>query len=137
MPDARRTAAFTDPRIEMAHGAGGKASRRLVEGLFAPLFGDPLPMSLDDAALLEIDGIRLALTADSFVVRPGTAGPPQGRTRLSRLAAEWLRRQQPELLASERTQWELAAPAAFAGLARTVLSGNGQVFHSAGVPQDR
>ena len=24
---------FRDPQIEMAHGAGGKASRRLVEGL--------------------------------------------------------------------------------------------------------
>src|ERR1700692_1702242 len=34
-----RTAAvgFRDPQIEMAHGAGGTASRRLVEGLFAPL----------------------------------------------------------------------------------------------------
>ena len=28
---------FRDPQIEMAHGAGGKASRKLVEGLFAPL----------------------------------------------------------------------------------------------------
>src|SRR5258708_36707205 len=40
------TIRFRDPQIEMAHGAGGKASRRLVEGLFAPLlFGtsqDPL-----------------------------------------------------------------------------------------------
>ena len=27
---------FRDPQIEMAHGAGGKASRRLIEGLFAP-----------------------------------------------------------------------------------------------------
>ena len=28
---------FRDAQIEMAHGAGGKASRRLIEGLFAPL----------------------------------------------------------------------------------------------------
>lgn len=64
---------FRDPQIEMAHGAGGKASRRLVEGLFAPLFGGPLlgPLNpLGDAASLEIDGARLAFTADSFVVRP-------------------------------------------------------------------
>ena len=27
---------FRDPQVDMAHGAGGKASRRLVEGLFAP-----------------------------------------------------------------------------------------------------
>src|SRR5437588_13091438 len=61
---------FADAQIEMAHGAGGKASRRLVEGLFAPLLfgarGDPL----GDAAHVQIDGARLAITTDSFVVRP-------------------------------------------------------------------
>jgi hydrogenase expression/formation protein HypE len=61
---------FRDPQIEMAHGAGGKASRRLVEGLFAPLLGGALLEPLADAATLELDGTRLALTADSFVVRP-------------------------------------------------------------------
>ncbi len=33
----RKALRFRDPQIEMAHGAGGKASRRLIEGLFAPL----------------------------------------------------------------------------------------------------
>jgi len=64
---------FRDPQIEMAHGAGGKASRRLVEGLFVPLFGGAagaLRGPLADAAHLEVDGARLAFTADSFVVRP-------------------------------------------------------------------
>jgi hydrogenase expression/formation protein HypE len=61
---------FRDPQIEMAHGAGGKASRRLIEGLVAPLLGGPLLAPLADAAVLEIDGARLAMTADSFVVRP-------------------------------------------------------------------
>ena len=28
---------FRDPQVEMAHGAGGKASRRLIDGLFAPI----------------------------------------------------------------------------------------------------
>ena len=42
---------FRDPQIEMAHGAGGKASRRLVEGLFAPLLFDPLAEPLGDAAM--------------------------------------------------------------------------------------
>ena len=49
---------FRDPQIEMAHGAGGKASRRLVEGLFAPLLSLSHP-SLNDAASLEIGGVRL------------------------------------------------------------------------------
>jgi hydrogenase expression/formation protein HypE len=63
---------FRDPQIEMSHGAGGKASRRLVEGLLAPLFGGPLLGPLGDAAHLDLDhdGARLAFTTDSFVVSP-------------------------------------------------------------------
>src|SRR5580704_19181183 len=41
---------FRDPQIEMAHGAGGKASRKLVEGLFAPLLFGSSPGPLGDAA---------------------------------------------------------------------------------------
>ena len=36
-----RRARFTDPRITMAHGAGGKATQTLIEGLFLPAFGSP------------------------------------------------------------------------------------------------
>ena len=34
-----KRAKFRDDRITMAHGAGGKATSRLVEGLLAPAFG--------------------------------------------------------------------------------------------------
>ncbi|MGN6392380.1 MAG: hydrogenase expression/formation protein HypE [Gemmatimonadales bacterium] len=61
---------FHDAQIDMAHGAGGLASRRLVEGLLAPLFGGPLLESLADAAVCELGDTRLALTTDAFVVRP-------------------------------------------------------------------
>jgi hydrogenase expression/formation protein HypE len=61
---------FHDLQIEMAHGAGGKATRRLIEGLIVPAFGGPLLESLSDAAVIELNGLRLAVTADSFVVRP-------------------------------------------------------------------
>jgi hydrogenase expression/formation protein HypE len=54
----------------MAHGAGGKATRRLVDGLFAPVLLDAAAPSLGDAAALEIDGARLAVTTDGFVVTP-------------------------------------------------------------------
>ena len=54
----------------MAHGAGGKASRRLVEGLFAPLLFGSSAEPLGDAAHVAIDGARIAITTDSFVVRP-------------------------------------------------------------------
>jgi hydrogenase expression/formation protein HypE len=57
-------------QIEMAHGAGGKASRRLVEQVIAPLVG--LAGPLNDAAYLTVADARLAITTDSFVVRPLT-----------------------------------------------------------------
>jgi len=61
---------FRDKQIEMAHGAGGKASRRLVEGLFLPLLGDASAGPLGDAAYVRMNGTRLAITTDSFVVKP-------------------------------------------------------------------
>ena len=61
---------FRDPQIEMSHGAGGKASRRLVEGLFAPLLYENARELLGDAAHISIDGTSVAITTDSFVVKP-------------------------------------------------------------------
>jgi hydrogenase expression/formation protein HypE len=61
---------FKDPQIEMAHGAGGKASRRLVEGLIAPILLESCEGALGDAAHLQLGATRIAITADSFVVRP-------------------------------------------------------------------
>jgi hydrogenase expression/formation protein HypE len=61
---------FRDEQIESSHGAGGKASRRLVEGLIAPLLHNPTLAALGDAAALDVGGAALAMTADSFVVSP-------------------------------------------------------------------
>src|ERR671929_9241 len=54
---------FRDEQITMAHGAGGKATLGLIEGLLAPAFGIP---ELADAAAVG----ELAITTDSFVVKP-------------------------------------------------------------------
>ena len=61
---------FREPQIEMAHGAGGIASRRLVEGLFAPLLFGAGSGPLGDAAHIQLNGTRIAVTTDSFVVKP-------------------------------------------------------------------
>ncbi len=61
---------FSDPQISMPHGAGGQATRRLVEGLFVPAFANPILEACGDAAIVRADGQRLAFTTDSFVVRP-------------------------------------------------------------------
>src|ERR1700682_2399560 len=63
---------FREPQIEMAHGAGGKASRKLVEGLFAPLLFASTSEPLGDAAHLDFNGTRIMITTDSFVVKPLT-----------------------------------------------------------------
>ncbi len=63
---------FREPQIEMAHGAGGKASRRLIDGLFAPLLLNGAGEQLTDAAVVNVDGMRIAVSADSFVVTPLT-----------------------------------------------------------------
>ncbi|HXU44043.1 MAG TPA: hydrogenase expression/formation protein HypE, partial [Thermoanaerobaculia bacterium] len=71
-----RPARFTDSRITMAHGAGGRASQTLIEGLFLPAFASPALDALGDAGLLTLpaaDGApptQLAITTDSFVVKP-------------------------------------------------------------------
>jgi len=70
MTGAPRKVRFRDTQVEMAHGAGGKASRRLVEGLFAPILFGSSTEPLGDAAHLSINGTRVAVTTDSFVVRP-------------------------------------------------------------------
>jgi hydrogenase expression/formation protein HypE len=56
--------------VTLADGAGGKASRRLVEGLFVPELANPLLEPLGDAAVLSANGTRLAFTTDAYVVRP-------------------------------------------------------------------
>jgi hydrogenase expression/formation protein HypE len=54
----------------MAHGAGGKASRRLIEGLFAPLLLGGRGAELGDAAHVDVEGTRVSVTTDGFVVTP-------------------------------------------------------------------
>jgi len=61
---------FREPQIEMAHGAGGIASRRLIEGLFVPLLNNSPLQPLGDAAYVNLNGSPVAITTDSFVVKP-------------------------------------------------------------------
>ena len=68
--DRKRRPKFMDDRITMAHGAGGKATRQLVEGLFVPKLQNDILATLSDAALLTVGDTRIAFTTDSYVVKP-------------------------------------------------------------------
>ena len=66
-----KRAKFRDARINMAHGAGGKATQSLIEGLLAPAFASEALDELADAgARARSTALELALTTDSYVVKP-------------------------------------------------------------------
>jgi hydrogenase expression/formation protein HypE len=57
-------------QIVLGHGSGGKLTAQLIERIFLPAFSNPVLDKLDDQAVLEVHGCRLAFTTDSFVVTP-------------------------------------------------------------------
>ena len=56
--------------ILLGHGSGGKLSAELVRDLFLPAFTNPALARLDDQAVVRINGARIAITTDTFVVKP-------------------------------------------------------------------
>ena len=60
---------FSDKEILMAHGAGGKASRKLMDGLIAPILSNyGSAPTLEDS--FAIPDSQMYITTDSFVVSP-------------------------------------------------------------------
>jgi len=60
----------THDRIVLGHGSGGKLSAELVEEIFLPAFNNPALNQLNDQAVVDFSGRQLAITTDSFVVKP-------------------------------------------------------------------
>ena len=66
------------PHVLMAHGGGGKLMHQLLENVFGKAFSNPLLDTRHDSAQLEFPEhtgkmpvpLRLAMTTDSYVVRP-------------------------------------------------------------------
>lgn len=58
------------PAVLLAHGGGGRLTQMLIERMFRPTFHNPALETLHDGAVLEVEGVRLAFTTDSFVVSP-------------------------------------------------------------------
>jgi hydrogenase expression/formation protein HypE len=64
---------FRDKQVTLAHGAGGKATQTLIEGLLVPAFADgpeAVLTTLADAGAITVEGTKLVMTTDSFVVKP-------------------------------------------------------------------
>lgn len=57
-------------KILLAHGSGGKLMHELIETLIVPPFKNPILEMLDDAAVIDLGGIKIAYSTDSYVVDP-------------------------------------------------------------------
>ena len=56
--------------IVLGHGSGGRLSAELMRSIFLPAFHNAALARLDDQAIIDVNGVRLAVTTDSFVVKP-------------------------------------------------------------------
>ena len=57
-------------KILLDHGSGGKISHRLISDVMIPYFDNPILSRLNDGAVFDIQGKRLAFSTDSYVVDP-------------------------------------------------------------------
>ena len=58
------------PQVLMAHGGGGRLMHQLLETVFGPAFSNPILDSRHDSAQFPVPAGRMAMTTDSYVVRP-------------------------------------------------------------------
>lgn len=77
MTEAPRTFAVTCPVpgaagdiIELAHGGGGLLTHRLIDTIFRPAFAQGPADLTHDGAVVDLGGVRLAFSTDTYVVRP-------------------------------------------------------------------
>ena len=56
--------------IQLYHGAGGRATRKLIVELFCKSFGNPILFRLEDSAEIELASGRWAFSVDAFTVNP-------------------------------------------------------------------
>ena len=70
-PDYQRPIDFRHGRVDMNHGAGGRAGAQLVEELFARAFDNPALRAGDDGAVLDLPaGHRLVMATEGHVISP-------------------------------------------------------------------
>ncbi len=65
-----RASASGQNRIEMSHGAGGRAMQRLIADIFHRAFANDALLKGEDQAVVPVAPGRIALSTDTFVVSP-------------------------------------------------------------------
>jgi hydrogenase expression/formation protein HypE len=57
-------------KILLDHGSGGKISHRMTRDMLLPVFNNAILSRLDDGAIFELQGVRMAFSTDSYTVDP-------------------------------------------------------------------
>jgi hydrogenase expression/formation protein HypE len=57
-------------KILLDHGSGGKISHRMIKDRLLPVFDNPILSQLNDGAIFELHGVRMAFSTDSYTVDP-------------------------------------------------------------------
>ncbi len=57
-------------RVQLGHGSGGKMSAALVRDRFMPALGNEALMQLGDGAVVNVGGVDVVVSTDTFVVSP-------------------------------------------------------------------
>jgi hydrogenase expression/formation protein HypE len=57
-------------KILLDHGSGGKISHQLTTDMLLPVFDNPILAQLNDGAIFELEGRRVAFSTDSYTVDP-------------------------------------------------------------------
>ena len=58
------------PHVLLAHGGGGKLMQTLIDKMFRPSFANSLLEQNHDSTIINIEGVKIAFTTDSYVVKP-------------------------------------------------------------------
>lgn len=132
---------ITDERVVAGHGSGGRKMHRLIRQVFLRHFGNPELDQLGDAAVFGQRGTRLAMSTDSYVVRPlffpggdigklavcGTVNDlAVAGARPERLSAGFILREGLELVVLERVCASMARTARRAGV--RIVTGDTKVL---------
>ena len=57
-------------KILLDHGSGGKIWHRMTKDMLLPAFNNPILAELNDGAIFELGGLRMAFSTDSYTVDP-------------------------------------------------------------------
>ena len=57
-------------KILLDHGSGGKISHRMTKEMLLPVFDNAILTALNDGAIFELKGLKLAFSTDSYTVDP-------------------------------------------------------------------